>query len=79
LIFTGKKVPLLDESRGLQLFFLKGVQSGLVWTTRILTDPFHDVKIYHKAPRYLLQGDMYDDMSDDWFGDGRVATCSRRK
>jgi len=59
--------------RGVHLFFLKGVQSGLVWMTKILTDPFHDVKIYYRSPWYLLCGDMYDDMSDDWFGTGRVA------
>jgi hypothetical protein len=53
--------------RGLQLFYLKSVQSGLVWMTKILTDPFHDVKIYYKAPYYMLKGEMYDDMSEDWF------------
>ena len=26
------------------------VQTGLVWLTKILTDPFHDVKLYHRAP-----------------------------
>ena len=59
--------------RGVHLFKLMGVQSGLVWMTKILTDPFHDVKIYHKSPYYLLKGEMYDDMSDDWFDDDRVA------
>ncbi len=52
--------------RTVQLFVLKGVQSGLVWCTKILTDPFHDIKIYHKAPYHLLRGEMYDDMSD-WY------------
>ena len=52
--------------RTVHLFFLKGVQSGLVWCTKILTDPFHDIKIYYKAPYYLLRGEMYDDMSD-WY------------
>jgi hypothetical protein len=52
--------------RTVQLFFLMGVQSGLVWATKILTDPFHDIKIYHKAPYYLLKGDLYDDMKD-WY------------
>ena len=36
--------------RTVQLFFIKDVQTGLVWTTKILTDPFHDIKLYHKAP-----------------------------
>src|SRR5262245_25732952 len=29
--------------RTLQLFYLKDIQTGLVWCTKILTDPFHDV------------------------------------
>jgi hypothetical protein len=43
-----------------------GIQSGLVWAAKIITDPFHDVFIYHKAPMKLLRGEMYDDMSD-WY------------
>jgi hypothetical protein len=39
--------------RTVQLFFLKDVQTGLVWATKILTDPFNDVKIYYKAPLLL--------------------------
>jgi hypothetical protein len=46
--------------RTVHLFFLKGVQSGLVWMTKILTDPFHDVKLYHAAPLYLLRGELID-------------------
>ena len=52
--------------RTVHLFFLKGVQSGLVWFTKILTDPFHDIKIYHKSFSHILKGNMYDDMSD-WY------------
>lgn len=52
--------------RTVHLFFLQGVQPGLVWMTKILTDPFHDVKIYHKSFGHLIKGDMYDDMSD-WY------------
>ncbi|MDO6824215.1 hypothetical protein [Marinobacter sp. 1_MG-2023] len=52
--------------RTLHLFRLMGPQSGLVWMTKILTDPFHDIKIYQKAPRYLLKGEMYDNM-EDWY------------
>ena len=36
--------------RTVHLFFLRGVQTGLVWFTKILTDPFHDIMLYHKAP-----------------------------
>ena len=52
--------------RGVHLFFIMGVQSGFVWMCKILTDPFHDVKIYYKSPYYILKGEMYDDMSD-WY------------
>ena len=52
--------------RTLHLFKLMGVQSGLVWFSKILTDPFHDIKIYYKSPYYLLKGEMYDDMSQ-WY------------
>jgi hypothetical protein len=31
-----------------------------VWGTKILTDPFHDIKLYHRAPYYLLQGQLID-------------------
>src|SRR5262245_58648267 len=30
--------------RTVHLFFLRDVQTGLVWLTKILTDPFHDIK-----------------------------------
>src|SRR6266550_7221321 len=46
--------------RTVQLFFVKDVQTGLVWATKILTDPFHDIKLYHKAPLYLLRGELLD-------------------
>jgi hypothetical protein len=46
--------------RTVHLFFIKGVQSGLVWMTKILTDPFHDIKLYHEAPLYLLRGELID-------------------
>jgi hypothetical protein len=46
--------------RTVQLFFLKDVQTGLVWLIKILTDPFHDIKLYHKAPLHLLRGELID-------------------
>jgi hypothetical protein len=48
--------------RTVHLFFLKDVQTGLVWITKILTDPFHDIKLYHKAPLYLMRGELIDPM-----------------
>jgi hypothetical protein len=50
--------------RTVQLFFLKGVQTGLVWLTKIITDPFNDAKIYCKAPLYLMRGELIDPMGE---------------
>lgn len=52
--------------RTIHLFFIMGVQSGLVWCSKIMTDPLHDIYIYYKSPYLLLKGDMYDEMSD-WY------------
>jgi hypothetical protein len=43
-----------------QLFVIKDVQAGLVWVTKILTDPFHDIALYYKAPVFLLRGELID-------------------
>ena len=48
--------------RTVHLFFIKDVQTGLVWATKIITDPFHDIKLYYKAPFYLLRGELIDPM-----------------
>jgi hypothetical protein len=50
--------------RTLQLFVQQGVQTGLVWLTKILTDPFHDVKLYCRAPLHLLRGELVDPMEE---------------
>jgi hypothetical protein len=46
--------------RTVQLFFLKDVQTGIVWLTKILTDPFHDIKLYHRAPLHLWRGEWIE-------------------
>ena len=46
--------------RTIHLFFIKDVQTGLVWLTKILTDPFHDIKLYWKSPLYVLKGELID-------------------
>jgi hypothetical protein len=46
--------------RTIHLFFIKDIQTGLVWMTKILTDPFHDIILYHKAPLYLMRGELID-------------------
>jgi len=48
--------------RTVQLFFIRDVKTGLVWMTKILTDPFHDIKLYHRAPLYLMRGELIDPM-----------------
>ena len=50
--------------RTVHLFFLRDVQTGLVWLTKILTDPYHDIKLYHKAPLHLLRGELFDPAPD---------------
>jgi hypothetical protein len=50
--------------RTVQLCFIRDVQTGLVWATKILTDPFHDIKLYYKAPLCLLRREMFVDMDD---------------
>lgn len=49
--------------RVLQLWQQQSLMTGLVWGTKIITDPFHDVWLYHKAPLALLRGERYDPMS----------------
>ncbi len=56
--------------RAIQLFVVRDVQTGLVWVTKILTDPFHDIKLYHKAPLALLRGELIDpDIGTAWHED----------
>jgi len=46
--------------RTAHLFFLRDTRTGLVWMAKILTDPFHDLKLYHKAPLALIRGELVD-------------------
>lgn len=48
--------------RTVHLFFLENVQTGLVWATKILTDPFNDFRLYLKSPWYLAKGELIDPM-----------------
>jgi len=45
-----------------QLWVTQGAMQGLAWMTKIITDPFHDIYLYHKAPLYLLRGQLIDPM-----------------
>ena len=46
--------------RTVQLFFIRDVETGLVWMTKIITDPFNDFNLYRKAPLALLRGELID-------------------
>lgn len=46
--------------RTVHLFFIRDVLTGTVWMTKILTDPFNDIKLYHRSPLYLLRGELID-------------------
>ena len=50
--------------RTVQLCFQQSVLTGVAWFTKILTDPFHDVKLYCGAPLALLRGELIDPMDD---------------
>ena len=41
--------------RTVQLFFIRDVETGLVWATKILTDPFNDFRLYRRAPAQLAR------------------------
>ena len=43
-----------------QLWTQQDLLTGLVWATKIITDPFHDIKLYHKAPLHLMRGQLID-------------------
>ena len=46
--------------RTVHLLFLFDVRTGLVWATKIVTDPFNDAWIYRHAPLGLLRGEWID-------------------
>ena len=45
-----------------QLIIQDNIQVALSWAFKILTDPFHDLMLYHKSPIYLLKGELIDPM-----------------
>lgn len=45
--------------RTLHLFILKSPMEGITWMSKILTDPLHDIYLYHKAPLQLLRGERF--------------------
>ena len=49
--------------RVLQLWHQQDLRTGWVWMAKILTDPFHDIWLYHRAPLHLLRGELIDPMA----------------
>jgi hypothetical protein len=47
--------------RTVQLFFVRDVQTGIVWFTKILTDPFHDLVLYYRAPWQVMRGELFEE------------------
>jgi hypothetical protein len=46
-----------------QLWWTQSALVALAWMTKILTDPFHDIWLYRKAPLALLRGELIDPMT----------------
>lgn len=51
--------------RTVQLFFIRDLQTGLVWFVKILTDPFNDVRTYWKSPYHLARGELFDPIHEE--------------
>jgi hypothetical protein len=41
--------------RTIQLCLTKDVQTGLAWMTKIITDPFNDIRLYYRSPAKLIK------------------------
>jgi hypothetical protein len=63
--------------RVVQLCITKDMQTGLVWATKIITDPFHDIKLYHRAPYYLMKGQLIDPHTDEAWGEDEAEEAPR--
>ncbi|MBQ0942889.1 hypothetical protein KAK07_06050 [Ideonella sp. 4Y16] len=48
--------------RVVQLWLRDGAIPALAWMTKILTDPVHDLILYHRAPLALWRGERLDPM-----------------
>ena len=64
--------------RTVHLFFIRDVETGLVWMTKILTDPFSDLKLYYKSPLYLMKGELIDPGLDHEHGSKNPPECLNR-
>ncbi|MFN9120180.1 MAG: hypothetical protein ACK5X5_00050, partial [bacterium] len=48
--------------RVIQLWFKQNLLTGVTWALKIITDPFHDIRLSYKAPWYVLRGEFIDPM-----------------
>ena len=46
-----------------QLCIVREPHTALVWLVKIITDPVHDIMLYHRAPLHLLRGELIDPMT----------------
>ncbi len=46
--------------RMIQLVVTKDVETALVWVTKIVTDPFHNIALYYNSPLALMRGELID-------------------
>ena len=49
--------------RCVHLWVIEDLLTGLAWVMKIITDPFHDIKLYYKAPYQLLRGGFADELA----------------
>ena len=49
--------------RAAQLLRQQNLLTAVVWVSKILTDPFHDIWLYHRAPLQLLRGERMDPLA----------------
>lgn len=49
--------------RAAQLLLTQNALTAIVWVSKILSDPFHDIWLYRKAPLYLMRGELMDPMT----------------
>ena len=49
--------------RCVQLWVIEDWRTGLAWVVKIVTDPFHDIKLYYNAPVRLLRGGIANDLA----------------
>jgi hypothetical protein len=55
--------------RTVQLFVIRDVQTGLVWATKIITDPWNDICLYRGAPLALLRGQFITHGNEEFAGE----------